>query len=332
MSIYAHNRTTYYWLITLALTIATIYYSGWREVGIDRLNYISNYQAIVSSEELGLKIFAAKDLIFLVIVEATNPIKDDPKIAFLIVNIIALLSKCLAFKKLLPSKILRCFLIYAIFASPGLEFAAIRAGMALGLMMLAIAYRHNLLMFTTCAVLSIAAHLSFLIPVLFCMPILSEKLKGRLLPYILIAVVAKLASNNLAEIYPTGADYADNAANLIAYTLPIFTLFITFILVKSIDLNFLARKYPSTLKSIITIEATILGLTAIAFGLTGDFVTAATRYLEICWTLLIVFIFIPNRNIYLKILGTICWLILMSYVNLNVNRQTWLAIVSPAAF
>jgi hypothetical protein len=318
--------------LAFVLMAVVVYYSGWREVGIDREGYISNYKAVTSATEFLEKIFFAKDLLFLIIIELVNSIKEEPKFVFLVVNFLALFAKFIAFKKIVPRHIFGAILIYIIFASPGLEFAAIRAGLAIGFLMIAIAYRENTFAYLASSIFALTAHFSFVVPIIFTLPKVSEYLEKRTYIFILVSAVTKLFSASLADLYPTSSDYSDNASTANAYIVPIYTFVITVLLVRSVKLESCTQANIFLTRKFVALKATIYGLISVSLGLTGDYVTAATRYLEISWCLLAILIFLPHKKFYLKLTGTLGWVLLMMYSNLNINRQTWLAIINPDIF
>jgi hypothetical protein len=69
------------------------------------------------------------------------------------------------------------------------------------------------------------------------------------------------------------------------------------------------------------------GLIAIAFGINSMVVTAATRYLEISWCLLLLASIVMFKKSYLNMLGGVLLMALLSYE--NISRMTWLAILNP---
>jgi hypothetical protein len=315
-------------LVGFSIVIAIAWHSGWRDVGIDRAEYITNWNLITRSEDWLGKLFFSKDLTFLILTEITASFSDDPRYTFLIFNFLSLVTKFAAFRKLFPNQKLALIIIYGLFLSPGLEYAAIRAGLALGFLCLSLAYREKIKIYLIFSFLAIISHLSFIIPVTLGISGASRILTNYPVLYLFGALFIYFSTGYLIQYYPYGEDYIGNHGSIFAYALPLIVL--------SIGLFTLVDMQQGSLSTVpmqtaICFKSIILGLVALSFGVTGFIVTASTRFLEIAACLLLI-IAIGKNNSPSKWMGIILWLILMSYMNLNLSRQTWQAIADPNVY
>lgn len=311
------------WLIVFAMS----YYSGWRDVGFDRDNYIANYNAINYADDFLEKLFFAKDLMFLGVSHFSNLINDNPKLAFLISCSIALIAKYVAAKKMEMNFPILFMVLYFIFLAPGLEFAAMRGAMAVGFLMLAVASRNRSYSFLIYSLLAALSHITVIVVVVMLMPKMNKYIAFSKINYFVIFIVGLVSSGVLIELYPHGGAYVSNAGTLNAYMLPAITLLIASLLYS----NGMSKKKLMLQDDVHVnyyLKVAVFSLISFSFGLTGYVVTAATRYLEIAWFLMLVSIFVDRKINYINLVGVVCIFIWLSVV--NVGRDTWLAIYDPS--
>lgn len=304
------------------------YFSGWRDIGFDRDNYIANYNAINYTDDFLEKLFFAKDLMFLGVSHFSNLINDNPKLAFLISCSIALISKYVAAKKMGMSVPIVFMVLYFIFLAPGLEFAAMRGAMAVGFLMLAIESRNKSYSFFVYALLAVLSHITVIVVVVMLVPKINKYIAFNKINYIVIFIVGLVSSGVLIELYPYGDAYSSNSGALNAYMLPAITLLIASLLYS----NGMSRKKLMLQDNVHVnyyLKAAVFGLISFSFGLTGYVVTAATRYLEIAWFLMLMSIFVDRKINYMNLAGMVFIFIWLSVV--NVGRNTWLAIYDPSS-
>ena len=159
------NRQKILLNLSLFLAVIVAITAGWRDVGMDRGDYIQIYENVVSSEDIVAKFFFAKDALFLAAVTISNQFSDNAKWAFLTICLFSIITKYLFVRHVASEYAFGYILLYSIFISPGLEFAAMRGGLAIGFLMLALAYREKIIIYAFFSVLAIAAHSSMILVV-----------------------------------------------------------------------------------------------------------------------------------------------------------------------
>ena len=315
-------------LVSLLLVVALSIVSGWRDVGIDRLGYVEMYNGIVSNDDIAVKFFFAKDVLFLLIATASNYFNDEAKWTFLTICFISLITKYLAIRQIAIEYALGYILLYAIFLSPGLEFAAIRGAMSIGFIMLAIAYYGNPLQFSILSTLGIAAHITALPVILLAMRKFRYILHKHKLSYVLLALVTFLSTDLLLNLFPRGADYNNNRGTIYAYSEPIATWGIALLVLFRLNQVSRLKSVDPALQYLLILRPIIYALIAIAFGISSMLVTGATRFLEISWCLILFAAIVLFRKTYVNLLGGILLLVFLSYV--NIRRLTWVALFNPS--
>ncbi|MHB8950590.1 MAG: EpsG family protein [Rhodoferax sp.] len=321
------NRVKIFELLALIGTISLSFFSGWRVAGIDRENYLLIYDAVLSTEDLTVKLFYAKDVAFLLLIGLANYFTSNPKLAFLLVCTISVAAKYFAVKRMAPQHLLGFFVTYAIFLSPGLEFAAMRSGLAIGFLMLALAYSERLILFIVFSLLTVASHMALLPVVLLAYRPVNELFARYKILYVIIAVLISSTGTLLIDLFPHGDDYAENKGTLFAYTLPVIALIISKLVFYRFDKVSSIQSKASIFHFLTISKSVIYGLIAIAFGISGVVVTASTRYLEVAWCLLLFSALILHRKTYANFIGLLVLISFLSY--LNIYRSTWLAIIDP---
>lgn len=316
-------------MIALFFVIAVAYWSGWRDKGIDRENYLLMFSGIVESEDIAIKFYFAKDVFFLLLVSFTSIFSDDPKIAFLILCFISLITKFFAINRLAPKYTFIFLVLYVVFLAPGLEFAAMRGALGIGFLMLAIAYNNRPAPRTLFLLLAVASHMTMILAiVLFHRPV-REFLTKHQIVFFAIALITYLSGSLLLTIIPSGEIYIDNKGTWLAYLLPLATLLLSFMIFFNLEKISTGRADDPGYHFLYLIRPVIYGLIAIAFGISSTVVVASTRYLEVAWCLLLVSSVMLFKKSSLNLLGFLLLLALFSY--LNVYRFTWLAILDPAS-
>lgn len=330
MSFFIVKRAKTYSLLALLGVVCLAIISGWRTEGIDRENYLLMYEAVLSSEDMTVKLFFAKDVAFLLVISVANYFTTNPKLAFFLICLTSVATKYFAVKKMAPQYLLGFLVMYAIFLSPGLEFAAMRSGLAIGFLMLALVYSERLFIFIVFSLLTVASHITLLPVVLLAYRPVNELLARYKMLYVAIAVLISSTATVLIDLFPHGTDYLENQGTLFAYALPIIVfivsqlVFFRFDKVSRIQLNASVFQFLKISKSV------IYGLIAISFGISGVVVTASTRYLEVAWCLLLFSALILHRKSYLNLFGLLIFICFLFY--LNIYRYTWMAIIDPATF
>jgi hypothetical protein len=322
------KRTKIAEIFALTGAVALAVLSGWRDVGIDRANYVAMYHSIISSLDIQQKLLSAKDLTFLLLSTLANYFNEEPKLVFLFVCTLSIAAKYFAVKQIAPRCLLSFVLMYAVFLSPGLDFAAMRGSLAIGFLMLAVAYGHKLTTFVIFSFLTVSSHLPLLPAVLLAYRPLNKLLGRYIVGYVAIAVTTALIATSLITMLPRGADYEHNQGTIFAYSVPLVTFIITqFVFFRVENVIFTQRMDP-VFQFLTLSKPIIYGLIAIAFGLSDTVVTASTRYLEITWCFLLLSALILYRKSFPNFIGLITLLGFLAYM--NIKRFTWLAIIDPS--
>lgn len=316
-----------YSALALLVVFILAFFSGWRDVGIDRENYLLMYAGVVSSDDFLEKFFFAKDAVFLLLSILASYFSEDAELAFLLICLTSIAAKYFAVKRIAPRYLLVFLVMYAVFLSPGLEFAAMRGGLAIGFFMLAMAYSERLFPFVVFSLLTVASHMTLLPAVLLAYRPVSELLARHKIVYVAIAVATLSVAASLIALFPHGADYEDNQGTILSYALPMVTLIISQLVFYRFKRVGSGQRLDPVLQFLTISKPVIYGLIAIAFGISGTIVTASTRYLEIAWCLLLLSALILHRKSLPGFFGLLALIAFLSY--LNIYRFTWLEIVAP---
>lgn len=327
MNPFTCSRRRLFLLLAFLGSVLLAYLSGWREVGIDRYNYLQMYSGVITNSEWAIKLWYAKDVMFLLIATGSNYFSEDAKWAFFIVCFFSVTTKYLAVKRVAPQYTLGFIVAYAVFLAPGLEFAAMRGALAIGFLMLALSFRDEKLPRLVFSLLAVASHISSLVALVFLFDKVQQLLIKNKILYVAIIFGTSLLGTILLGLFPRGANYDNNQGTIFAYTEPFATLIIAVLIFYRADK--ICILYPDDLvyRFIAKLRPAIFGLIAFAFGISSVVVTAATRYLEISWCLMLLCAVVLFRRSYINLLGGILFLAFLSYI--NVRRLTWLAIISP---
>ena len=267
MNYFVFSRAKLIYGLALFCAIALSYFSGWRDVGIDRENYLMMYKGILSSEDMAVAFFYSKDVTFLLLSSSASYFSEDAKLAFLLVCLLSVTAKYFAVRKIAPRYLLVFLVVYAIFLSPGLEFAAMRGGLAIGFIMLALAYRERLFPFVVFSLVAVASHVTLLPAVLLAYRPVNVLLARYRIGYVAIAVLTSLIGAQLIVLLPQGIDYEENQGTLFAYALPMATLIISQLVFYRFERVASAQRADTVLQFLTIAKPVIYGLIAIAFGI-----------------------------------------------------------------
>jgi hypothetical protein len=331
MNIIVIYRTKLITRLTFLIGVIPLaFFSGWSDEGFDRENYLIMYKGVVSNDDIAISFLYAKDITFLLFCNLANYYSPDAKLAFFLICFTSVAAKYFAVNRIAPRHLLSFLILYAIFLSPGLEFAAMRGGLAIGFFILALAYSERLFLFIVFSLLCVASHMTLLLAVLLAYHPVNKMLARHKIGYVAIALLMLLMSNQFVFLFPHGDDYEGNTGTLLAYAMPIAThiisqfVFFGFKETPSVQQKVLASQFLSVSKPV------IYGLIAIAYGVVSTVVTASTRYLEITWCLLLLSALILYKKSFVNFVGLVALICFLSYV--NNARSTWLAIINPELF
>lgn len=317
--IFPKRDATLAWLLGIILA----YLAGTRTGGADYDEYVTliNYVRFLGDENIFLRIAAAKDPIFLLFIDLATWISKGPEAVFLLVAVASVASKVYA-TTILRGR--RTFFIttYAIFLAPGLEFAAIRAGLAVGLVMLAIVTLRKWRIFWF--LLGVASHLSVLV-ISFGRLLRSGIGSPIVVIFGIILVTPYLMS--LGRQDPRFNAYFENPGTFNALIPPILTLAALLILGR-------ANRNRTNTNSIVTQDlfAASLACVLVSIALALPSVTVSFRTLEIAWVLILFEMVVRNiggRKPQIRVELNVAWgMMLVIWSASNILRNTWQAMLS----
>jgi EpsG family len=313
-------------IFSLFLVVVFGWAAGWRDFGFDRENYINIYNGVVASNDIYLKFWLAKDLVNLILIEISNYFSEDPRLVFLITCTLSFYLKYSAVIRLAPGCVIYFMLLYVFLLAPGLEFAAIRSGMAIGFLMIAIANVENKIRFYACCLFALASHVSMFLVVFFMLPLVNKFFQKNKWALIFCAFAPLVISDFLIDIFAHGEDYKDNKGSLLAYSLPLVSLIICWMIFKGWDGKF-QKLQTRNLSNAIYIDTLVYSMVAVSFGFSSVLVTVATRYLEVAWCFMLMFLMMRIRRGFINNVGF--WFFFLFLCAININRLTWLAILDP---
>ena len=324
------SRAKIYLFLAILGVISLAVISGWRNGGIDRDNYLMMHFYVLSSDNIAEKFFFAKDAAFLIFSILIGYFSDDARWVFLLICTISLITKFFAIKKISPQHLLQFITVYAIFLSPGLEFAAMRGALAIGFLILTLAYCEKWRLFAAFSFLAIASHMTILPAVLLTYRPINDWLARHKFGYLAIAILTSLLASKLIELFPHGMDYEENRGTLRAYALPIATLIFSTLILYRFEMAAKTKETDVLFHFIKISKPVIYGLISIAFGLSNMIVAGSTRYLEIAWCLLLLPALVLYRRSFCNLIGLMIFIAFLSYF--NIARFTWLAVIAPSLF
>lgn len=262
------------WIVAVVL----IDLAGNRTGGFDYDEYLVLIDSVnkLAGEDLLVQVYAAKDPLFLLAIRVAGLVSPEPGAVFMLVAVVAVACKVLATA---PLKGFRTVFIglYAVLLAPGLEFAAIRGALAIGILLLA--FRAVGLGRVLLFLVAIAGHLSILLVALSRIFVGGRRFIAMVIGGLLAAGLPFLIA--LAREDPRFDAYFGNRGTLLALVLPVSTLVIELLAWRgSVNNERSGRLATETGIAALTciIAATVLAL---------PYVTVAFRILEIGWTLML---------------------------------------------
>lgn len=321
-----HLKVNLWSSLALGMVIAISILSGWRDWGADRGNYLLMYNGIVESEDIFTKLFYAKDLSYLALTFVSANINDDPKTSFLLICTIALLTKFFAIKKVIPNRVFAYIFLYGFFLAPGLEFAAMRSGLAVGFLLLMIAHANQAKWRLVFGALSAISHISFLPIVFVAQPRTLRILSRWPILYFAISVALAASSQSMIKLFPHWIYYEDAEATIFSLINPALTAITAFLIFKfSSPPN---SELPYQTYFFYCARIIVWFLISLAFGMALTVPAASTRFLEMAWCLMLPSVLLQRRVKIIGKFGILLFFILL--IHINILRSTWLAIIDPS--
>lgn len=304
-----------------AIAIILALYSGLRQGGFDYDEYLLLIDIVRMGPEQSLleSLLISKEPLFGIVVHLVGLVSENPVFVFLTLGVLAAGTKLIyAFSMRRDTAV---FLgLYAIFLAPGLEFAAIRAGVALGFLALAtqnpLPKAWRILSF----VLASVSHVSVVPGGLFIS--LTARINWRnILVFALTITLATflIFSSSAPTVFERAADYENNRGTAFALVLPATTIAIFLFSVGLGRLRKVVGAEPMAGASFIV----AMGFAFMGLGAALPIVTASTRFLEIAWFFGLSFFVrvIRFRSSPRLWVGFVLFLALLAVGNLE--RSTW---------
>ncbi len=306
------------WLVGVVLAAC----AGLSTLGGDYDEYVTIIENTrgLADQSIALQLLAAKDPVFLLIIDLAGALADSVQLVFVIVAALAVASKVIA-TAALPGKRTQFMAIYAVFIAPGLEFTAIRAGLAVGMIMLAYMVATRVRWRALWVPLGLAAHLSMLFIVvgrlwyrwwrqmLFCLLILGP---------VAISALGGLVTEDVRY-----TQYLDNRGTPLAFIMPGMTLLSLLLLSRSVKGCALPQNGVLS-KDGLTASYAVMAMSLI---LTLPIVTAGIRVMELAWVVILPQLLARDRLIRhhrIQVYQTASWCMMIAVLLLaNILRGTW---------
>ena len=270
--------------------LIVIAFAGLRNGGFDYDEYITMIEIIQKQGfSGGLSILlVAKDPFFGATVCLVNLFSERPELVIFLNVAVALMVKRYFLSKLgIPQTLF--WVVYGIFLSTGLEFAAIRGAVAIGFLVAAIGAREYKVLYLLLLLLSVSAHISTLPCVVVL--ILWKQSPGRneLIVYGVITLASFIAGTYIGIInFERSMDYAENTGTIFALVPSLITFAMWFWVHQAIAM----RECSSSDRRVLLLSRAAGVAAAIGLGLSGPKVTMSTRMNEIAWVLILVLMII----------------------------------------
>ncbi|KQW42077.1 MULTISPECIES: EpsG family protein [unclassified Roseateles] len=304
-------------LAVLAVSFAVA--AGLRTGGFDYDEYIELIETLRSNQELeyAVRLYVAKDPLFLAFIDATNLFGLADSASVLLLFAVASLA-CRYFSALPLGRWAVVYLgTFILLLAPALELAAMRAGLAISLLVCAFAYRQSVWVRAPLAILATLSHISVLPAAILL--IFGRIWNSRVSILALSSVAAALTlvgTNFLADLV-RAEGLTNNRGNLTALLFPTITVLI------------LAAQLRLTRASDIRVHALAGLFVALSLGTVLPAVTISIRLLEIGWCLMHYGMFAdlqaPENQRIQKPLKSTLGAFLSMLVLANLLRNTWVA-------
>lgn len=285
------------------------------------------YDGIINSETFALKFYFAKDFFYLLFTQLFNIFSTDPRYVFTTIIFLSFGLKFLLFKKINLNNLFFAFFLYSIFLSSVLEFIAFRSALSLSFLLFAILNRQRSRVYLF-LLLSILSHTSSILPAFCISPFFSTLVNRSKFSYLLLLIFPIFFKSDILNFFPQGESYMLNQEGTWrAIILPLLTLFSAFLIFFNSNKYLLNNNNDVSLKFIDNSKFVLFSLIYFSIGITPFVVTAATRYLEFVYLLLLIAGLTMYKKSYINLLGFLLLLILLSY--LNIVKELWINIFYP---
>lgn len=305
------------WLVSAVLAAC----AGLSTQGFDYEEYVTIIETTrqLADQDIALQLVAAKDPIFLLIIDLAGAVTGDVQLVFLIVAVLSASTKAFA-TAALPGRRTQFMALYAVFIAPGLEFAAIRAGLAIGMIMLGYMIARRMSWRALWVTLGLASHASVLFVV--AGRLWSRWWRLMLFGLIVLGPVVIPVLLGLAEEDARYFQYLDNPGTPLAFVMPVATLLALLLLSRSMRGRLPAQHVALSREAL---SATYFVVT-MSLILTLPIVTAATRVMELAWVFLLSQLLVRDQLIHRRVQAfqAASWCVMIGVLSLsNLLRGTW---------
>jgi len=305
------------WLVGVVLAAC----AGLFTQGFDHDEYVAIIDATrqLSDQGIALRLVAAKDPVFLFIIDLAGLVTDNAQFVFMIVAALAVSAKVLA-TAALPRQRTLFMALYAVFLAPGLEFAAIRAGLAIGFVMLGYTAATRVRWRAVWISLGLASHMSVLLVV--AGRIWRRRWRAMLGGAIILVPLAGAALISFVQDDGRYVQYLNDRGTPLAFALPVATL------VSLLLLSWSARGRWPPQHAILSKDglAATYFIVLASLILTLPVVTVATRVMELAWVFMLMQVVARDRLIQgrVKAIQAASWCTMIGVLSLsNALRGLW---------
>jgi hypothetical protein len=244
--------------VAWVLGFIVAFLAGTRSGGFDFEEYEIIIHGVRSVDDLFVALALAKDPFFYLIIKLVEYFSDDSMWIYLLVALISMGTKVYA-TKIISGR--RVFFIstYTVFLSTGFEFAAIRAGMAIGCLLIGFVVISKWRWFWSLA--AIFSHLSTMVPLIGKIFLNQSKFIFSITPFLLLSIYLM---PNFIEDTKLYEHYGDNFGRIMAFIWPFGTAVAYFGLL-------LSGNYIKEKSSIVGKDSIFASLICILFGFILDF-------------------------------------------------------------
>jgi hypothetical protein len=302
-----------YQIASIFLLFLLAIISGNRMGGFDYEPYLLMIRYVQEVDGIFAKILVAKDPMFGAIVSFVDPIYSSDYVkVFLFISMLAFITITFA-------------VLYIFLLSPSLDFAAIRALLGMGFLIAFLNYysKKQLLVSLVFAFLSIASHISMVLPILLSFSLIKVHYEKHKYMFVSLFFVCTLFTKPIFSLFKNTSTYIDVGGTLLGY-LPIIFLILNLIIYFELVKGEINTKF----NEIVIYVSLILAVFALA--MLHNVIVISARYMQISQMLFLVALCSANfRLTKNKMLLWLLSLILFSIplIQRNISLHLWQSVM-----
>ncbi|MFS1981826.1 EpsG family protein [Vibrio lentus] len=219
-------------LFSILLIIAFGYISGSRTGGLDYDEYLIMFSYILEESTFEGSVSVAKDPIIGFILYFLRPFIDtDFVIVFLFIALLGAVGKYLTLDKF--ERFSLFFLLYILLLSPSLDFAAIRAMIALSFFGASLKFKvdNKKKLYFLFSLLSVLSHISLIVGVVLASDYVQKIILKYRYQFVILVLVVGLQGKSILSSFSNTSTYINDSGSLFAI-IPVFLFFITLVVYK----------------------------------------------------------------------------------------------------